>query len=109
MNKSKELKSTTELVREVLQSHPKARNSDNELYYWVCAIIGHKIGIDVHKMSMPLFFLHLHEYGFPQFETVRRTRQKLQATYPELCGSKTVEGQRRVNEEAFRDYVRGNV
>ena len=74
MNKSKELKSTTELVREVLQSHPKARNSDNELYYWVCAIIGHRNGIDIHKMSMPLFFLHLHEYGFPQFETVRRTR-----------------------------------
>ena len=108
MNKSKELKSTTELVREVLQSHPKARNSDNELYYWVCAIIGHRNGIDIHKMSMPLFFLHLHEYGFPQFETVRRTRQKLQAAYPELCGSKTVEGMRRVNEEAFREYARGN-
>lgn len=109
MSKSKELKNTTELVREVLQSHPKARNSDNELYYWVCAIIGHRNGIDVHKMSMPLFFLHLHEYGFPQFETVRRTRQKLQATYPELCGSKTVEGQRRMNEEAFREYARGMV
>ena len=109
MNKSKELRNTTKLVREVLQKHPKARNSDNELYYWVCAIIGHENGIDIHKMSMPLFFLHLRENGFPQFETVRRTRQKLQATYPELCGDGNVEGMRRVNEEAFRDYARGRV
>lgn len=109
MSKAKELKNTTELVREVLPSHPKARNSDNELYYWVCAIIGHRNGIDVHKMSMPMFFLHLRENGFPQFETVRRTRQKLQATYPELCGTDDVEGLRRVNEESFREYARGNV
>lgn len=109
MSKSKELQTTTELVREVLEAHPKARNSDNELYYWVCAIIGHKNGIDVHKMSMPLFFLHLRENGFPQFETVRRTRQKLQATYPELCGNDTVEGQRKMNEEVFRDYAKGMV
>ena len=51
MSKSKELQTTTELVREVLQKHPKARNSDNELYYWVCAITGQKNGIDIHKMS----------------------------------------------------------
>ena len=109
MGKATELRTTTELVKEVLQKHPKARNSDNELYYWVCAIIGHKNGIDVHKMSMPLFFLHLRENGFPQFETVRRTRQKLQATYPELCGDDNVEGQRKVNEEVFREYARGTV
>lgn len=108
MSKAKELQTTTELVREVLQRHPKARNSDNELYYWVCAIIGHRNGIDVHKMSMPMFFLHLHECGFPQFETVRRTRQKLQATYPELSGSAEVTEQRKEHEEAFREYARGN-
>lgn len=109
MSKSKELRTTTELVKEVLEAHPKARNSDNELYYWVCAITGQKNGIDVHKMSMPLFFLNLKKYGFPQFETVRRARQKLQAAFPELAGDSTVEGQRKLNEEVFRDYARGTV
>ena len=47
------------------------------------------------------------DYGFPGFETVRRSRQKLQATFPELAGDADVEGMRRVNEETFRDYARG--
>ena len=109
MGKSKELRTTTELVKEVLESQPKARNSDNFLYYWVCTIIGKRNGIDIEHMSMPRFFLHLSEYGFPAFETVRRTRQKLQATYPELAGDSTVEGQRRLNEEIFREYAKGSV
>lgn len=109
MGKATELRTTTELVRQILESQPRARCSDNFLYYWVCYIIGKRNGIDIDKMSMPRFFLHLSEYGFPQFETVRRTRQKLQASYPELCGDDTVEGLRRVNEEAFREYARGLV
>ena len=109
MGKSNELKTTTELVKEILLKYPKARNSDNELYYWVCATIGKQNGIDVHTMSMPMFFLYLKEYGFPGFETVRRSRQKLQAEYPELSAVSEVEGQRNLNEKAFRDYARGCV
>lgn len=86
-----------------------ARNSDNHLYYWVCASIGNSNGIDIHSMSMPKFLLHLREYGFPQFESVRRARQKIQAEHPELAGDKTVEGQRRQNEEVFRAYAKGEV
>lgn len=109
MSKSKELRTTTELVKQVLETQPKARNSDKFLYYWVCFIFGKRNGLDIHDMSMPWFFLHLSEYGFPAFETVRRTRQKLQATYPELAGDNNVEGQRKLNEEVFRDYARGGV
>ena len=109
MSKSKELRTTTELVKQILEAQPRARSSDNFLYYWVCYIVGKRNGIDIDRMSMPKFFLHLSEYGFPAFETVRRTRQKLQATYPELAGDSTVEGQRKLNEEVFRDYARGGV
>lgn len=109
MGKSDELRTTTDLVKDILERYPKARSSDNELYYWVCATVGDRNGIDIHKMSMPMFFLHLKEYGFPAFESVRRTRQKLQATYPELSAASVVEGQRNLNEKAFRDYARGNV
>lgn len=109
MSKSKELKTTTDMVKHILETVPMARNSDNHLYYWVCAMIGKQNGVDIHKMSMPMFLLHLKEYGFPQFESVRRTRQKLQAEYPELAGNDRVEGQRMLNEEVFRDYARGIV
>jgi len=109
MSKQKELTTTTELVKSILERCPEARNSDNILYYYVCGHIGKENGIDIDKMSMPRFFLHLKEFGFPQFESVRRTRQKLQATYPELSGDGAVIGQRNLNEKAFRDYARGNV
>ncbi len=109
MSKSKELKTITDLVKGILQSFPEARNSDNVLYYYVCGVIGKEKGVDIEKMSITRFLLNLKDYGFPQFETVRRSRQKLQATYPELAGNSDVEAQRTLNEEVFRDYARGLV
>lgn len=107
MGKAKELHTTTDFVKGILEKCPETRNSDNILYYYVCAIVGKEKGIDIEKMSMPTFFLHMKKWGFPQFETVRRTRQKIQADYPELAGNSTVTAQRMLNEEAFRDYSRG--
>lgn len=107
MGKMNELNNTTELVKSVLKLHPQARNSDNYLYYTVCKIIGRRNGIDVDSMPMPRFFLHLKDFGFPAFETVRRTRQKIQAECPELAADATVEAGRMLNEEAFREYARG--
>lgn len=109
MSKSKELTNTTELVKSVLKMYPQARNSDNYLYYTICKIIGRRNGIDVESMSMPKFFLHLKDYGFPQFESVRRARQKIQASNPELAGDDNVERQRMVNEEVFRNYSLSNL
>lgn len=106
MNKSKELQTTTELVKSILEKHPESRNSDNVLYYYVCAFVGKEKGLDIEKMSMPMFLLNLKQWGFPQFESVRRTRQKLQASHPELAGNSTVEAQRVMNEEVFRHYAR---
>lgn len=105
MSKSTELRTTTKLVREVLEENPKARNSDDLLYYQVCLKIDDKC---VH-LPFPMVFLNRKQFNYPSTETVRRARQKLQATYPELAGDSNVEGQRMVNEEAFRDYARGGV
>lgn len=106
MGKSTELKNTTALVKSVLKLHPEARNSDNYLYYTVCKIIGRRNGIDIDSMSMPRFFLHLKDFGFPGFETVRRSRQKIQAECPELAADANVEAGRMLNEEAFREFAR---
>ncbi len=80
MNIGKEIKSTHNLVLEILKQSPKARNSDNYLYYAVLASLGKRNGINIEKISVPHFLLHMKDFGvFPCFETVRRTRQKLQA------------------------------
>lgn len=107
MSKSRELNTTTEIVKGILQRCPESRNSDNVLYVKVCEEIGTNNGIDINRMSMPHFLLHLKDYHMPPFETCRRARQKLQATYPELASSADVEAQRMLNEEDFRKYARG--
>jgi len=108
MGKSKELATTHDMVKQVLEQSKDARNSDNYLYYRILKMIGTEHGIDIEKMSVPHFFLHMKEYGcFPAFETVRRTRQKLQAMNPDLAADSDVEGYRILNEEVYRNYARG--
>lgn len=107
MGKLNELKTTQDIVMEVLKQQPMARNSDNHLCYWVYRFIGKKNGIDIDSMSMPAFFLNMKQFGFPSTETIRRTRQKIQADHPELCCDSNVECQRLLNEEVFREYARG--
>lgn len=101
------LKTTADLVKAILEKNQKARNSDNYLYYCVIRIIGKRSGVDIDNMSVPMFFLNMKEYNMPAFETVRRTRQKMQRDNPELSGCDEVEVQRMLNEEVFRDYARG--
>lgn len=107
MGRLNELKTTQGIVLEVLKEQPMARSSDNYLCYMVYKIVGKKNGIDIDSMSMPTFFLHMKEYGFPSTETIRRTRQKIQAEHPELAAEGNVEAQRNLNEEVFREYARG--
>lgn len=105
----KELKNTTELVRTILEQDERARNSDSFLYFRVIGVHGLDKGIDINRMPVTLFLLKMKEYGFPAFETVRRTRQKLQATYPELAACERVEDFRAANEQEFRAYAVGDV
>lgn len=100
-----ELKTTQEIVKKILEQFPLTRNSDNLLYIKVCEYANK----DVLNKPFWQVMSMANEYGIPHFETVRRTRQKLQATHPELAGSEEVEGHRMLKEETFREYARGYV
>ena len=102
-----DLKTTTALVKSILEQDKQCRNSDSFLYLKVLTEVGKQKGIDIEKMSIPYFLLNLHGAGFPGFETVRRTRQKLQQHHPELAACEAVEGFRTDNEKVFREYARG--
>lgn len=104
-----DLKTTTALVKAILQQDKQCRNSDSFLYLKVLSVIGKQRGIDIDKMSIPYFLLNLHGASFPCFETVRRSRQKIQQHHPELAACETVEGYRAENESEYREFARGVV
>ena len=102
-----DLKNTTALVKSLLEQDNQCRNSDSVLYLKVLSVVGKQKGIELEKMTVPYFLLNLHGADFPGFETVRRTRQKIQQHHPELCACEAVEGFRMENEAQYRAYARG--
>lgn len=105
MNTSKILNSTNKIVREILETNKMARNSDTYLYLQVLYRVGKVKGIDVDTISVAEFLKNRSRLGVPCFETVRRSRQKLQAEHPELASSDDVKAQKKINERVYRDYA----
>ena len=95
------LKSTQSIVKFVLENCEKARNSDMELYLIICETLNPT------AYRKPFFYVisHLEELGLPPFETVRRTRQRVQAKHPELRPCDTVALFRAENEKAFEEFA----
>lgn len=101
-----DLKHTTKIVKAILEEDEQARNSDSFLYLKVLDVYGEKNGIDIKSMSITTFLLHLREFGFPPFESVRRARQKIQHSFPHLAACGKVGAMRMVNEQEFRVYAK---
>lgn len=97
----KNIRQTQGIVREILEQHPETRNSDNLLYVKVVESINANL---IYKPFQELF-IHAKEYGIPPFESVRRTRQKLQAEFPELRAKKEIEAEREINEHIVKGYA----
>ncbi len=102
MDKEKELNRTNDIVKQLLINDPKTRNSDNHLY---CCVVK---TICPDALCKPFWEVveHQNQFGLPCFETVRRTRQKIQAENPDLKASTKIESFRSVNEEIFKEYAR---
>lgn len=87
-------------VMECLRRIPATRNSDRILYNEVCITLGY----DTRNMSA---WDMLHNNRMPSTESVRRTRQKAQAEFPELRATPAVQEQRRKLVEEYLDFARG--
>ena len=96
------LKTIEDKVRAVLQKNEDARNDDMVLYLALCNVCLKDAG------AMPLAeIMTQHKYlGLPSFESVGRTRRKLQAQYPELMGNARVRRLRAAGEKAYRKYAK---
>lgn len=103
------IKQTTKLVKAILEQDKRCRNSDSFLYFKVLSVVASRKGVNLEDMSVPYFLLHLHGTEFPPFESVRRSRQKVQEHHPELSACEAVAEYRAENEKAVREYARGGV
>lgn len=96
------LKTTQEKVKSVLVSHTEARDDDMKLYLYVCNYCMPTVG----AMPFEAVMTQYRSLGIPCFESVRRTRQKLQAQYPELSGTAGIKKLRAAQEQVYRQYAK---
>lgn len=96
------LKTIEKKVRTILEKNEDARNDDMVLYLALCNVCLKDAG------AMPLAeIMTQHNYlGLPSFESVSRTRRKLQAKHPELAGSRPTQKRRATGEKAYRKYAK---
>lgn len=96
------LKTIEKKVKTILEKNTDARNDDMVLYLALCNVCLKDAG------AMPLAeIMTQHKYlGLPSFESVSRTRRKLQAKYPELAGSRHAQKLRATGEKAYRKYAK---
>jgi hypothetical protein len=101
-----DLNTTTKIVKHILNTEPHTRNSDSFLYLRVLEYIADQQGLMFPAMTVQYFLTNLSDLPFPGFETVRRTRQKLQADYPDLAANTSVKAMRAEKEQEYLNYVR---
>ncbi len=93
MNDKRQIKN---LVYEILETDAKARNSDAYLYVEV-----------VRRLAPGLVYaplaIAMADSRMPNYETVRRSRQNVQADNPQLCADSDVEAMRALEEESYKE------
>ena len=97
----KKLEKVEDLVIEILMSNIDARNSDDVLYYAVCA----RLGSQVLENNFGYVLRNFNQFDVPRYESVSRARRKVQAQRPELRATEPVRKMRKEREVMFGDYA----
>lgn len=98
------LQNTKALVKSILEEVPESRNNDMRLYFEVCR----KVNGNILDYPFGRVILRLDRFNLPPFESVRRSRQKVQSEHPELAANDVVQVFRAENEEQYREFARGH-
>ncbi len=98
------LKTIEGKVRAVLQENEDARNDDMVLYLALCNLYLKDAG----AMPLAQILLNHKELGLPSFESVSRTRRRLQENHPGLLGSLRMQKLRARGEKAYRRYAKSD-
>lgn len=92
---------SVDLVKAILESHPKARNSDNLLYQYVM----NHFGVSV-KTPFVEVCNRISNGELPSMWTIERARRKAQELYPELAPSEAVKELKNLEESEFVEMSR---
>lgn len=92
------INTTHNTVLRILETKPETRSDD-----WLLILEVWKEYIST-EMSVESLFTHHIELGIPNFETIRRCRQKIQADNPHLV-DETTRTIRKKEEAEFRQYA----
>lgn len=98
----KDIKKTSDIVKFILQTKPRTRDSKDYLVKCVYEYIN--------PTAMHLPYCVVMEQrkllNLPPYGSITRSMRKLQKAYPELRASDEVDAWRKVNEEIVKDYAR---
>ena len=86
------------LVKRLLIDYPQLRGNDRKLYLAVLWRLGYSL-----DMSVKDFFT---DDSCPNYETVRRSRAKVQEECPELLPDEKIQKMRQEAEKEYLDFVR---
>lgn len=89
------------VVRKVLEENLETRGDDFLLVYKVFK----EFLPDIDNYDFKEIMLNHREYNLPYFESVRRTRQKLQSKNPDLLPSENTRRGRKLEEADYISYA----
>lgn len=95
------------VVLEILKANEEARNDDMKLYLLVCEAVNPypTCDRDIGSFSFSSVMNHYRELRLTHFESVRRSRAKIQAEIPELAGDRSCRQRRKELEILYRNYA----
>lgn len=97
-----EIKEVANIVKNILETNKEARENDNLLYIEVV----YAINPNLVTSNFRYVFENARDLGIPPFESVSRSRRKLQEQHEELRASKKMQEAREDKQEEILDYVR---
>ncbi len=107
-----DLNSTTKVVKAFLEFVPETRGDDYLLWLRVLEFEAERQDRNTtfaHCVTLADFLQQAKCCKYPHFETVSRTRRKLQEKYPELRATAETQAARAEQEEIYREYARTDV
>lgn len=100
MRLKRDFENLEKMIKDILITEPKTRNSDALLYIKVCM----QLNPEARKMTFEDVILNTNELGLPTLATVGRYRRKIQQYHKELSAKAYIEACRKVKEEEFKEY-----
>jgi len=93
-----------ERVTYLLEKYPSLRDDD---FLLIGAVYYNFYGVDYSDCFLDVM-KHHKELKLPSFESIRRTRQKVQEERIDLCSSKAKQREKQISFANYYDFAKGN-